>query len=117
MFYIPFTGENVKEVLAEFNYEYKGLSLAIAQPGGSESWHGSATYSIYNIDEFLNSNFEDALAANRAGFLKDKAGRVVTEGAVERYIMDKQAKREQAEKEFKEFKERQRSTRTKARRK
>ena len=49
--------------------------------------------------------------------MKDKICRVVTEGAVERYIMDKQVKREQAEREFKEFKGRQRGAQTKTRRK
>jgi hypothetical protein len=75
-------------------------------------WRSSITnvlrkYKVYNLDEFIHSKFEDVLGANKGGFLKDKIGRVVEQEAVGKFIMDKAAKREQAEREFKEFKEKQ----------
>ncbi|MGC1131320.1 MAG: hypothetical protein WA941_00750 [Nitrososphaeraceae archaeon] len=107
MFYISFTEKNVRKILDEIGGESKGFSLAEAQKNSSDRWYGNQTYSVYNLDEFIHSKFEDVLGANKGGFLKDKIGRVVEYGAVDKYIMDKAAKREQAEKEFKDFKEKQ----------
>ncbi len=110
MFYIKFEPDEVKKILEEYNYEFKGLALAEAVKNSADSWYGSHKYRVFNLDEFLFSPFDDVLGANQAGFLKDKAtGRAVEEGAVNKYLMDKTAKREQAEKEFKDFKEKQRS--------
>ncbi|MGH9978876.1 MAG: hypothetical protein ACRD8Z_24045, partial [Nitrososphaeraceae archaeon] len=109
-FYIPFTEENVRRVLDEFNYECtQGYGLAVATRQSGENWYGGVKYTVYNLDEFIHSKFEDVLGANKGGFLKDKIGRVVEEGAVQKYLMDKAAKREQAENEFKAFKEKQRT--------
>lgn len=110
MFYIKFEPEAVKKILEEFNYECAhGFSLAVAQNSSTDNWHGSSTYTAYSLDEFLYSPFGDVLAANQAGFLKDKLGRP-TENGVQKYIMDKQAKREQAKTEYNEFKEKQQSS-------
>lgn len=106
MFYIKFEPEAVKKILEDFNYEcVQGFSLAVAQNSSTDNWHGSFTYSVYNLEEFLYSPFDDVLGANIGGFLKDKLGRP-TENGVQKYIMDKHAKRDQAEKGYKEFKER-----------
>ncbi|MGH9986080.1 MAG: hypothetical protein ACRD8W_19230 [Nitrososphaeraceae archaeon] len=110
MFYIPFTEENVRKVLEEFNYECtKGYALAVATRQGGENWYGGVKYTVYSLEEFIHSRFEDVLGANQGGFLKDKIGRVAEEGAVQKYLIDKAAKMEQAEKEYKAFTEKQRS--------
>jgi hypothetical protein len=81
MFYIKFEAETVKKILKEFNYECSHeFALAVAENKSADSWYGSNTYTVYNLDEFLYSKFEDVLGANQMGFLKDKiTGRVVTE--------------------------------------
>jgi len=113
IFYIPFSEKNVRNILEEFKGECKGFALAEAQKNSSDRWYGNQKYKVYNLEEFIHSKFEDVLGANKGGFLKDKIGRVVEQGAVGKYIMDKAAKKEQAEKEFTEFKEKQRQTKGK----
>ena len=107
MFYLEFTPENVHAVINEHGGEYKGLALGIAARNYSEKWYGQSKYSIYNLDNFINEPFDDLLQANQKGFLnkKDREYR----GAVQDYIMDKEKKRELAEKEYKSFKEKQRT--------
>ncbi|MGH9977242.1 MAG: hypothetical protein ACRD8Z_15620, partial [Nitrososphaeraceae archaeon] len=110
MFHIPFTPENVRAIIDEHGGEYKGLALATAVQGYAEKFYGSFKYKVYNLEEFIHSKFEDCLGANQGGFLKNKVGRVVEEGGVEKFIMDKAAKKEQAEREFKEFKQKQKES-------
>ena len=69
-------------------------------------------YRVFNLNEFLESDFNDVLEANQKGFLRRGE-----EQRVQRYIKDRQEKREKAEREWKEFKERQQQYQQQERRK
>ncbi len=107
MFYIPFTEENIRKVLKEFDYSYKGLALAVAVQGYAEKFYGSFKYSVYNIENFIQADFDDLLQASQKGFLKNKDPTYA--GAVQDYVVDKEKKRELAQREYTDFKEKQKN--------
>lgn len=79
--------------------------MGIATRNYSEKWYGQVKYSIFNLENFINEPFEDLLQANQKGFLNKKD--LTYQGAVQDYIMDKEKKKEVAEKEYNSFKEKQ----------
>ncbi len=99
MFYIPWdNGNSARKVIEEFGGVYRNTVLAIAKEAGDE-WHTGNTYTVFNLEEWLKSDsFEDLLAANRGGFLKNEYGGTVL------YQRDKVAKRKQLEAQIQEFK-------------
>jgi hypothetical protein len=96
MFYIPFTEQNVKKVLEEFNGEYRDLALGYTQELGNH-WYGNRVFEVKNMQEFLSASFENAIAANTGGFLKTETG------GIELYLKDKQDKRKKRDEEIEEF--------------
>jgi hypothetical protein len=97
-FYIPWdNGNSARKVLEEFDNKYRSTVLAIAMEGGE--WYGANKYTVFNLQEWLESDFDDALAANTGNFLK-RSGEY---GGVIQSIKDKDQKRKKLEAEIKEF--------------
>jgi hypothetical protein len=97
-FYIPWdNGNSARKVLEEFNSKYRNMVLAIAMEGGE--WYGSNTYSVFNLQEWLEADFDDIMSANKGNFLK-RSGEY---GGVIQSIKDKDQKRKKLEAEIKEF--------------
>jgi hypothetical protein len=97
MFWIPFTKQNVTKVLDEFYGEYRDLALGYAQESGN-SWFGDRIFAVKSLKEFVSASFEDAVGANRGGFLRTEEA-----GGIDLYLKDKQDKRKTMEIELQEF--------------
>jgi hypothetical protein len=106
-FYIPWDdGKSARAVIDEFGSKYRNIVLAIAREAGE--WYGSNTYSVFNLQEWLEADFEDVLGANKGGFLKNEYG-----GAVQ-YVKDRDEKRRKLEAEIQEFEGRKKSDKGKS---
>ena len=98
MFYIPWDdGKSAKGVLEEFGGKYRNTSVAIAAPGGDD-WHAGHTVSVFNLQEWLEEDFDTLVGANKGGFLKAEFGGTVL------YKKDQIAKRAKMQKEIEELK-------------
>lgn len=96
-FYIPWdNGNSACKVIDEFGGKYRDTLLATSKESGNE-WHTGNTYSVFNLQEWLESDFDDLLATNRGGFLKPEYGGTV------QYLRDRDQKRQRLEAEVKEF--------------
>lgn len=95
-FYIEFNEKNVRKVLDEFNGEYRNTVLAVANPAG-DSWYAGNTYSIPNLQEWMESDWDVLLESNRGNFLKNEFGGTVL------YQKDKLEKQKQLKSEVDEF--------------
>lgn len=96
-FYIEFNEKNVRKVLDEFNGEYRNTVLAIANESG-DKWYSGNTYSVPNLQEWLEADWEDLLSANKGNFLKNEFGGTVL------YQKDKLEKQKKLKAEVEEFK-------------
>lgn len=106
-FWIPFTRKTVEDLIQTHGGRYKNLVLGEAQDSG-DSWYGSNTYTIKNLEEFISAPFEDLLNANRGSFLKEEYG------GVTRYQKHRENERKVQEVEVKKFQqEKKRSGKTK----
>jgi hypothetical protein len=76
--------------------EGEDLTLATAAVKG-ESWHSEKTLTVYNLREWLDSDFDVLAAANRGGFLLHEYGGTV------KYQNDQNEKRKKLEQEVAEF--------------
>jgi hypothetical protein len=96
MYWIPFTEENVRKVLDEFNGVYtKPPILCIANREGDKEY--SASYTVPNLDEWIHGSFNDLLAANKSGTLSSEYG------GYSYYLKDKAEKKKKLEADIKGY--------------
>lgn len=95
-FYIPFTEEKAREVIAEYNGEYRNLVCAYAIKRG-DSWNDGKTYQIPNLEEWLTVPIETLIQANKMGTLSDQYGGHIT------YLKAQAEKRARMEAEIAEY--------------
>lgn len=72
-FYIPWSEKTAREVLAEYDYQYRNLVCAYAITRG-DSWNDGKTFEIKNLEEWLTIPIETLVQANKAGTLSSEYG-------------------------------------------
>jgi hypothetical protein len=70
-FYIPFTEKTARELLEEYNHQYRDLVCTYAIKRG-DSWNDGKTFEIKNLEEWLTVPFETLVQANKAGTLSSE---------------------------------------------